>query len=784
MNHNDNKPATPVIDIEESLKRLQSNKELFISLLTSFSEDYADAVDRIVVCVEANEYEEAGRIAHTIKSLSGTFCAYELRDIAGRLEKELKNRKYDKTTIASFQNKLEPVLKAAIEYGATHYATQAFVNSSANNKETENKPTLLVVDDSDREQMILQSTFLDDYQIILASSGEEAIEITKHQATKIDLILLDLNLPGLDGIETCKQLKQITHYFETPIVIVTASNTIDSEQQGFEAGAVDYISKPISIPILRARVRNHIELKSYRQSLKSTIESRTKTLSRALVELTRSGSVKDEFLSTISHELRTPINGIAGSLDLLRQQLDKSSDEHNELLSTAIDSTNHLKRMIETLLLFSEAKSGRLVINTVVGQLDTIGHHIKEKYTSLCAAKQLCLQIEMIHSAENSFIADTAKIDLIIDQLMDNAVKFTENGTISVIISLPTDDAGNSTLDISIKDTGIGIPAEILNKMTDHFHQADGSFSRRYAGLGIGLGVCQHLSNALGAQFQIQSSKAGTQCHIVIPVAETLPVTPHYSQRDVMATKEVLVVEDNRVNQIVISKMLEKMGFHVTTADNGHKAIPILQQQQFALIFMDCQMPVMDGFETTRYIRSSDGGNSNIPVIAVTANAMSGDKERCMASGMDDYLTKPVDSVLLGRVIEKWSSKCIQLNNTSAVRPKILLVEDNDQLRNLTGVYLKKAEVDFDVAINGQEAVDKALQYQYSLILMDIEMPVMNGVDAFLKLKTNNYAAPVYALTANSDDAEAVNSYLKAGFSGVLAKPIESVKLLEIMRSI
>lgn len=376
---------------------------------------------------------------------------------------------------------------------------------------------------------------------------------------------------------------------------------------------------------------------------------------KLLLEIKTGDQLKNTFLDTISHEFRTPIHGIKGCLDLIDSK-DLSNDKSNAF-NMALQSTANLERLIERLLLFSDAMAGRLKVEVENYSVAQEIQRLVDEYKALYRNTSIIL--DDIPSNCRWLKVDGKKLTMALQQLLDNACRFSVNRSVGISIKLSTLSTPNKNqLNIRIEDTGVGMRKTVLDKAILAFEQKDQSFSRRHGGLGVGLTLCDRLVELLSGKLHIDSMWGrGTEILVQIPVETCAPETSDTQSR-VNADKELyaLVVEDNPVNQKVLQGMLARLHCQTVCADHGEQALEIYNnsEKSFDLIFMDCQMPIMDGFEATQNIRLIEKDNdSHVPIIAVTANAMSGDRDRCLAAGMDDYLVKPVKPVQLEEAINK-----------------------------------------------------------------------------------------------------------------------------------
>ncbi|MCG8313617.1 MAG: response regulator [Pseudomonadales bacterium] len=393
-------------------------------------------------------------------------------------------------------------------------------------------------------------------------------------------------------------------------------------------------------------------------------EQAAAALERSNIELQRTNEIKDEFLATISHELRTPMNGIQGMLDLLNTT--HVDNKQQEYLSYAQLSTREMLKHIESILCFSEAQSRRIKIKNAPFQLNQLIYDLTTEYEERCKQKYIEFRLHKANNLPNALEGDFHQLKLVLTNLLDNAVKFTDAGFVELGISCDANDDGDQlTLNFVITDSGCGVPKRIQDSLFKPFMQADSSFSRRHGGLGIGLALSRALAEVLGGdiKFQVNAPK-GSIFSFRAPLRQgderDMPAffsSKHCKESDTESTTKtpsILIVEDNPVNQKVLTAILRKKDYVIVTANNGEEALKCLDKTNVDLILMDCQMPIMDGFEASRKIRDRKSKYGYPPIIAVTANAMSEDRDKCIEAGMNDYLAKPVDRYKLYSTIEEW----------------------------------------------------------------------------------------------------------------------------------
>jgi len=370
---------------------------------------------------------------------------------------------------------------------------------------------------------------------------------------------------------------------------------------------------------------------------------------------------KGEFLANMSHEIRTPMNGVIGTLQLL-EDTDLSS-EQKEFVMTAHKSADALLAILNDILDLSKIEAGKLHFEHIPFDLKLLIQDIVTLY-SLKSEQQGVLLVQQIdETLPVSMMGDPTRIRQVIVNLVSNALKFTDQGEVKIIVEVVKSDAENVDLKISVTDTGIGIPEAAQKSLFNAFTQADGSTTRKYGGTGLGLAIVSQLVEIMDGVLGVDSVEgegsqfwftASFQCSDEAPENQVQQVAENSAEQ---LQAKILLVEDNPINQMVAQKMLEKIGLKPALANNGLEALKLLNEQSFDLVLMDCQMPEMDGFDATREIRQRNIkaiGQNTIPIVAMTANVMSGDRERCLDVGMDDYIGKPVQRNQLESVLRKW----------------------------------------------------------------------------------------------------------------------------------
>ena len=401
---------------------------------------------------------------------------------------------------------------------------------------------------------------------------------------------------------------------------------------------------------------------------------RSITLSNQLGEAERqaeqSNLTKSQFLSNMSHEIRTPMNSIVGLAHLLRgTQLDTNQTGY---LSNIQSSTQHLLNIINDLLDFSKIEVGKLKLNALNFELHCVLDNVINQLTAKANEKGLELIINNEAEPIPTLYGDHLRLTQVLVNYVENAIKFTDKGKISLIIKTLEYNKSDRVIHFEIQDTGIGLTQKQTSELFQRFHQADPSSTRNYGGTGLSLAINKRVVELMGGQVGVESllGKGSTFWFTVkMRVSKKSPLEkniPAPTKNNTVQDSRILLVEDNKVNQMVAKALLENAGVQVFVANNGQEAIDMLLQDDFDCVFMDIQMPIMDGYEATKQIRAHPD-LVNTPVIALTANARIEDKNLCLEAGMDDVLTKPIDPELLLATLNKWieNSPCPQSTDTA-----------------------------------------------------------------------------------------------------------------------
>jgi signal transduction histidine kinase/ActR/RegA family two-component response regulator len=399
------------------------------------------------------------------------------------------------------------------------------------------------------------------------------------------------------------------------------------------------------------------EMETYNRYLDQLVHQSAK----ARVEAEAAARMKSDFLATMSHEMRTPLNGILGmAAVLLSRQLGERERDYVDTIRQAGES---LRALVDDVLDLSKIEAGQLRLDLTDFELTRVVSDALQIVETLVAQKPLKIVTHYDKRLPRFVRADSTRIRQILLNLLSNAIKFTAQGTIEIHSRVQFVDDRECEILFSVKDDGIGITEDQQHRLFRPFSQAEDSTARKYGGTGLGLAICKRLAERMGGQigvtsrpghgslfwFTVRVLVAQEPRIISEPEAPSIPPRQHQPRN-----ARVLLVEDNKINQKVATLMLKNLGYPVNVASNGVEALNALDEEHYDLILMDCMMPEMDGFEATRRLREMGGQGASVPVIAMTASAFDDDRLACMSAGMNDFISKPVCEYDLGTKLEFW----------------------------------------------------------------------------------------------------------------------------------
>ena len=545
---------------------------------------------------------------------------------------------------------------------------------------------------------------------------------------------------------------------------------------------------------------------------------------------------KSTFLAQMSHEIRTPMNGVLGIASLLSSTaLDEKQAQYVRTIS---NSGEALLLVINDILDFSKIEAGKLELENIPFSLHNIAEEAVDLFSEHARRKGLRMGCWIDPCVPPYVMGDPGRLRQVLMNLLGNGVKFTSRGQVDLTVGLAHGKEDEASLVFKVTDSGIGIRKDKLSKIFSAFSQADESTTRKFGGTGLGLVICEQLVRLQGGKIGVESEEnKGSAFWFTVdykiakdfdPVSSS---TSNYSGKHrenylksndfIFFDAHVLVAEDNPTNQIVTRGMLEKLGCTVDVVENGREAVDAALQNTYDLIFMDCHMPHLDGYEASEKIRQNGAlcGAKHIPIIALTAHAMKGDQEQCLAAGMDDYLSKPCSEGLIGAVLEKWlpvktikkledqvlpkqsitkvevTAPTIPMRTgnktgSSEDKPKygmhVLVVEDDTINQDVAVGMLQSFGCTVQFVCNGQKAVEAAAKETYDLIFMDCQMPVMDGYEATTAIRGMEESnkpkerTPIIAMTGNVLGGDRKKCF-SAGMDDYIGKPFRLDDFKEIL---
>ena len=554
-----------------------------------------------------------------------------------------------------------------------------------------NRPLILIVEDNPEMRRFIAELLADQYRLACAHDGRYGLQLL--QQLKPDLVISDLMMPELSGEQLLAAMRQQPQWDNTPLLMLTAKTDEQLRGQLLRAGAQDFLTKPFVAEELLARVDNLVAVKRSTALLQTALASKNRSLEqlarelgeqkRALEQalaqrqmhllqlqlqaeaLASSNRYKSEFLANVSHELRTPLNCITILIEqVLRNPTGNLLDKQIQHSQVILQAANDLLMLVNELLDLAKIEHGEMAIKKSWFRFEDLVRQLQNTASPLADRKGLTLQITLSDKLPQQIHSDRQRIYQIARNLIDNAIKFTETGSVQVQFARfdPERDQLPDTLwstvpmwIIRVIDTGIGIAADRKETIFQAFQQLDSSSTRRYGGTGLGLTIARKFAELLGGDITLHSEVGvGSRFSLVLPLSDEasiatqepieIAVTPPLPAAETSrAMPRILLVDDDQRTLEAVSCLLEDFGYEVLTAEHGAAAINVMKKQtDIDLVLMDMMMPVLDGYDATRILKQELACRT--PIVALTARAMPGDREKCLMAGMDAFLTKPVRS--------------------------------------------------------------------------------------------------------------------------------------------
>ena len=524
------------------------------------------------------------------------------------------------------------------------------------------KINLLIVDDNADNIMALEASLeREELNIFTTTSPKSVLQICMDNG--ISIALIDVKMPEIDGFELLDMIKKNPSTEHTMVILMTGySMSPEHVLKGLGKGAVDYLFKPLDLYITIAKVNSLITLVDYQKEIQKKnkeLESYQEELFKAIEQTEKSRIVKENFLANMSHEIRTPLNAIIGLTHLLKNS--PVNKDQQEMIKLMGFSSNALLGIVNDILESARIDAGKVEIVRAKTNIINLIETICDLTRPMAHEKGLSLVCEIDPNVPALIMVDSLRINQILMNLINNAIKFTPSGSINVQLKLIERNEENAQLEFIVKDTGIGIPKSSIDKIFTRFEQVEDKTWQKFGGTGLGLSIVKKLINLKGGTLKVESDVGvGTtftfgNCYELAD--EIKRQDNHLSDPQKLDDISILLVEDNALSQFIVVEMLKEWNINVDVVDNGLEAFEKLKGNNYTLILMDTHMPVMNGNDATRKIRKEMvDSKKDIPIISFSASVIEREKAEAKNAGVNDFIEKPFEPTTLINKIRKLTS--------------------------------------------------------------------------------------------------------------------------------
>jgi len=523
---------------------------------------------------------------------------------------------------------------------------------------------IIIVDDSLSNLTILKEVLeRPGVNIISSNAPTEVLDICIKE--EISIALIDVKMPDMSGFQLLNQLKGNPLTENVVVILMTGySMSTDEVFLGLSSGAVDYLFKPLDLHITNAKVNSLLTLINYQRDIQQKnkeLEDFQLNLYQAVEEAKKGKAIKENFLANMSHEIRTPLNAIVGITNLLKGS--ELNDMQQKMLQLMDFSSTALLGIVNDVLESFQIDAGKVTLNPVNTDIAGLFAIVGDTMQPLAIEKGLMLTYDITGPVPHSLVVDPLRLKQILMNLINNAIKFTSSGKIEVILDPVTITPTHAELAFTVKDTGLGIPEEAINQIFERFEQVEDKTWQKFGGTGLGLSIVKRLSELMGGKIDVKSTlNVGTAFTFTASfllssklaeeqqnsVSTSLSALKHFDN------VRVLLAEDNAINQFVAVRILQSWNVNVEVALNGLEAFHKVAADDFDLVLMDTHMPVLNGIEATRRIRTELGDDkNNIPIISFSASVIEHERKEALDAGVNDFLEKPFNPQILHDKISK-----------------------------------------------------------------------------------------------------------------------------------